>query len=137
MKIHTDTPLAPLTTLKVGGKAKYFTTAKNKEDFIQALNFAKQKRVPHLILGSGSNLLIDDKGFSGLVIHNKYYGIKALKTNIIEVSSGENWDGFVEYTVKKKLWGIECLSGIPGTVGAAPVQNIGAYGQEISETIQH
>ena len=136
MKIYKDYPLADLTTLKVGGRAKFFTKIRNKKDLLSALNFAKENNLAIFILGNGSNLLISDTGFDGLVIKNeiKFLKSKNLKNKIIlEVGSGEDWDKIVSLACHNNWGGIECLSGIPGTVGAAPISNIGAYGQELSE----
>jgi len=136
MKIYKDYPLADLTTFKVGGKAKYFTKVRKQKDLFLALNFAKENNLAIFILGNGSNILISDSGFNGLVIKNeiKFLKFKSLKNKIIlEIGSGMDWDKVVLVSCKNDFTGIECLSGIPGTVGAAPISNIGAYGQELSE----
>lgn len=129
--------LSEYTTFKVGGKAKYFVKVNNRTDLEKAVRFADNNKVPVFVLGGGSDILVSDKGFPGLVIqylassidykdNGKYVTVKAM--------AGLNWDKMVENCVKKGLQGIECLSGIPGTVGAAPIQNIGAYGQELKDT---
>ena len=131
-------PLKELTTFKVGGAAKFFTTVEKGKEAAIALEFAREQNIPVFILGEGSNILISDSGFPGLVISNN---IKGIKSNLekgrmaVTVGSGENWDNFVEYCIKKNWAGIECLSGIPGKVGSAPVQNINAYGQAVSTTV--
>ncbi len=138
MEIKENVSLAPLTTFKIGGVAMYFCVAKNQNDVQQAILFSKEKKLPIFILGGGSNVLISDHGFNGLVIKNEIFGIKYTEdvdSVIVEVGAGEVWDDLVSSTVVKGLSGIENLSGIPGLVGAAPVQNIGAYGSEIKDCV--
>lgn len=133
--------LAPLTTLKVGGAARFFVEAKTDIEIIKAVSWAKGKNFPLLILGGGSNLLVSDNGFDGLVLRILTKGIDVFHSpdNSVEINvrAGEDWDDFVRYCAARKYQGIECLSGIPGTVGASPVQNIGAYGQEVSRSIKN
>lgn len=133
-------PLAEKTTFKVGGAAEYYCEVDNEEALVKAVSFAKKQKLPIFILGGGSNVLLSDKGIKGLVIKFTGRGIRIVKESdssvILEVQAGEVWDDLVKYTVKKKLQGVECLSGIPGTVGAAPVQNIGAYGQEMKDVFR-
>ena len=127
-----------LTTLKVGGDARYFCLADNLNDLKEAFAFAKHEKVPILILGGGSNLLIDDKGFDGLVIKINFLGLDFCEVGDsaeVIAGAGENWDSFVATTVEHQLSGLENLSGIPGTVGATPVQNVGAYGVEVKDLI--
>ncbi len=126
--------LAEYTTFKIGGKARFFIDAKSVEDIKMGLRFVKQNNLPIFILGGGSNVLISDKGFPGLVIRNSIKGIHCTK-NIIYASGGDDWDTVVAYAVKNKLSGIENLSLIPGTMGGAVYQNIGAYGAELSATL--
>lgn len=137
-QIQENIALAPLTTLKVGGAARFFWEAQTEEDILRAVLFAKKIKLPLFVLGGGSNVLISDGGFNGLVLKISLKGIFAVQ-NKSEISvtaqAGEDWDKFVEFCVGQNLQGVECLSGIPGTVGATPVQNVGAYGQEVSETI--
>lgn len=138
LQIRENVELAPLTTLGVGGPARFMTAVKSEDQIAEALEFAGSRGCPTFILGGGSNLLVSDSGFPGLVLRMELLGIRDLDGEdggLITVSAGEEWDVFVERCVGRNLAGIECLSGIPGTVGAAPVQNIGAYGQEISEAI--
>ncbi len=134
MKLQKKVRLSKYTTFKIGGIAKYFVNVKTKEDLKKAVDFAKKKKLPVFILGEGSDILISDKSFKAVVVklNNKEIEIKNQ-----EVTSGAGviWDDLVNFCVKKNFQGIECLSGIPGTVGAAPVQNIGAYGQELKETL--
>lgn len=122
-----------LTTFKIGGKIKYFKKVRNKEELLKAVGFAKQNKLTIFVIGGGSDILISDNDFEGMVI--KYVGDKVIvKKNIITSEAGLDWDKLVEYSVKNNLQGMECLSGIPGTVGAAPIQNIGAYGQELADS---
>ena len=131
--------LAPYTTLQVGGPARYFTEITHESELTEALGFAANQSLPIFILGGGSNLVIPDEGFPGLVIRISIRGIDWADDgdNVTAIAgSGEEWDAFVEAAVDRGLSGIECLSGIPGLVGGTPVQNVGAYGQEVSETIR-
>ncbi len=143
--ISENVPLAPLTTLGVGGPARYFVEALTERDVIDALNYSIAANINVFVLGGGSNIVVADAGFDGLVLRVSINGSledresKHAEINderaIWTVGAGEVWDGFVAQCVGNGLYGVECLSGIPGTIGAAPVQNIGAYGQEVSETI--
>lgn len=131
--IQENIPLAPLTTLGIGGAARFFVEAHSENELLSALEFASQKGLPVFILGGGSNVLIADEGFPGLVIR---VAIKGIAWNQeITAGAGEDWDDFVGECIQRNLAGIECLSRIPGYVGGTPVQNVGAYGQEVSETI--
>ena len=138
--IQENLPLAPLTTLGVGGAARYFTAVHNEDGLREAITWAKEKDVPFFILGGGSNLVVSDQGFSGLVIRISVAGIDHRhdwEHHVqFDVGAGEEWDAFVAATIAHNCAGIENLSGIPGTVGGTPVQNVGAYGQEVSETIE-
>ena len=125
--------LSKLTTFKIGGTAQYFSQIKKEEGLVKAVSFAKKKAIPILILGEGSNVLISDKPFKGLVIQLVNKDIR-IDDNKVTAGAGVKWDDLVEFCVAKGLQGIECLSGIPGTVGATPYQNIGAYGQELKDT---
>lgn len=138
LKIQKNIPLGPLTTLKVGGLARFFVEANSEDEVVDAVHWAKQNKQKLFVLGGGSNLLISDEGFDGLVLKISLKGITediVGGVHYITVQAGEDWDQFVARCVAKNLQGIECLSGIPGTVGGTPVQNVGAYGQEVSETI--
>ena len=152
-----DVPCAQFTTLKIGGNARFFARVEREEEVIEGLDFADDNDLPMFILGGGSNVLISDKGFDGLVLQVALMGIAGGNASVNEradhaaegtllnsrvsarsfvtASAGEDWDGFVGYCVANNLAGVECLSGIPGSVGGTPVQNVGAYGQEVSETI--
>jgi UDP-N-acetylmuramate dehydrogenase len=137
MLIQENVPLAPLTTLKVGGPARYFIEAKTIADAQETIEFADSRSLPMFVLGGGSNLVVSDAGWSGLVLKIAIAGIEErAKDGIFEVGAGEEWDKFVATAVSRNCSGVECLSGIPGSVGGTPVQNVGAYGQEVAETIQ-
>lgn len=131
-------PLAPWTTLGVGGAARFFATIQQESEIPVALAFATQYDLPVFVLGGGSNLVIADAGFPGLVMHIALRGITAQIENAcarVCAAAGEPWEAFVAHCVEQDWAGLECLSGIPGSVGGTPVQNVGAYGQEVSETI--
>ncbi len=127
-------PLAPLTTLGVGGPARYFAEAHSVDDLREAVGWAEAQRLPLFLLGGGSNLLVSDSGFPGLVVKMGLRGVER-QGDVFTAYAGEEWDALVARAVEAGCAGIECLSGIPGTVGGTPVQNVGAYGQEVSETI--
>jgi UDP-N-acetylmuramate dehydrogenase len=135
MVLHENVLLAPFTTLGVGGPARFFVEAETEAQVMDALKFASVRNLPVFILGGGSNLVIADSGFQGMVVRIALRGIQHETAGRIVAASGENWDSLVRQCVDQGLAGIECLSGIPGTVGGAPVQNVGAYGQEVSEVI--
>lgn len=131
--------LAPYTTFGIGGPARWFLDAKDEGAIREAVTWARGRGLPVFVLGGGSNLLVSDAGFAGLVLHVALAGIEYAEDGddqIYRVAAGENWDGFVQRTVDDGCAGIECLAGIPGTVGGTPVQNVGAYGQEVAETIE-
>ena len=136
--VQENIPLAPLTTLRIGGTASFFREADSENAVIEALAFAETRNLPVLILGGGSNLIIADTGFPGVVIRMALRGIVvSAQGNLIQVTAGagQDWDSFTRYAVEQGWAGVECLAGIPGTVGATPVQNVGAYGQEVADTI--
>jgi len=135
MMIQENIPLASLTTFKIGGPARYFKKVQSVEELKEALSFAKEKNLNIFILGGGSNILVSDDGFDGLVIKIEIRGVEE-KDGVLSAGAGESWDALVEHAIQKNLWGIENLSGIPGTVGGAVVQNIGAYGQALSQTLE-
>ncbi len=138
-EIKADVPLAPLTTLGVGGPARHFAVAQTEADLVALTAHAHGLGWPTFVLGGGSNLLVADRGFDGLVIQlsDCSFSLEPQADGSVQATVGGamRWDAFVERTVAAGLAGVECLSGIPGTVGAAPIQNIGAYGQEVSETV--
>ena len=131
--------LANFTTLRVGGPAQLLIRATTEVQLISEVEAADACNEPVLIIGGGSNILISDEGFSGTVIKvettGNSYEIDACSGGLLQVAAGVSWDEFVSFTLEKGLANLECLSGIPGTVGAAPIQNIGAYGHEVSEVI--
>jgi UDP-N-acetylmuramate dehydrogenase len=132
-------PLAPLTTLGVGGHARWFARATRVEHVLAAHGWAAARGLPLFVLGGGSNLVVSDDGFDGLVLQIAITGIKAAlrgEDMLVSAGAGEAWDGLVEFAVRRGLAGIECLSGIPGTVGGTPIQNVGAYGQEVASVIE-
>ncbi|MGC8548405.1 MAG: UDP-N-acetylmuramate dehydrogenase [Acidobacteriaceae bacterium] len=134
MRFEEFVPLAPFTTFQIGGPARWFVQATTEKEIAEGVEFAHECGLPFFVLGGGSNLLVRDSGFPGLVIYVCLKGIDQ-KGDCFEVAAGESWDAFVSYAVERNYAGIECLAGIPGTVGATPVQNVGAYGQEVAETI--
>src|ERR1700687_3794578 len=139
MTVLENVYLASLTTLKVGGPARYFTEQKAGAEVAEAVNFARSKDLPLFVLGGGSNLVVSDAGWPGLVLKLAVPGIEERPENgktLFDVGAGEEWDRFVARAVARNCAGVECLSGIPGSVGGTPVQNVGAYGQEVSETIE-
>ncbi len=137
MLVEENVSLAKLTTLKVGGLARYVCTVASVEDVIEAVTFAQDQALPFRILGGGSNVLAHDTGYAGVLIRMNIQGIRYEETSsgvLVHVGAGVAWDELVRAVAELSLWGLENLAGIPGTVGAAPVQNIGAYGAEISAT---
>lgn len=139
MKVAEHIALKKYTTFKIGGEARFFVVVKTIDELKEAVQYAKDNKLTIFPLGGGSNVLISDKGIPGLVIKIEIDGIESweLDKDSMEliVGAGENWDSFVEFAVKHNLHGVENLSLIPGSVGAAPVQNIGAYGSEVKEAI--
>jgi UDP-N-acetylmuramate dehydrogenase len=129
------TDLAPLTTLRLGGPARRIVEAHGEDEAVAAVRAADAASEPLLLLAGGSNVVISDDGFPGTVVRLLTRGMERRDDGSIEVQAGEPWDPFVERSVAEGLSGIECLSGIPGSVGATPIQNVGAYGQDVSETI--
>ena len=141
MLLQENVPLAPLTTFRLGGPARFLVEARSVDEVQQAVAFARSKDMPLFILGGGSNLLVADRGWPGLVLKVSITGIDRRPGEIdgkalFDVGAGEAWDRFVSQSVIAQCAGVECLSGIPGSVGGTPVQNVGAYGQEVSETIE-
>ena len=139
MQVHTNIPLKNYTTMRLGGNARFMTDIHSVEDIDQLCEQAALQQLPIFILGGGSNTIARDEGFAGIVARNRIAGYEIISddasSTTIKVGGGEDWDETVKKTVDANLSGIEALSAIPGTVGAAPVQNIGAYGQEVADTI--
>lgn len=135
MDFRQHVPLAPYTTFEIGGPATWFAEAASEADIEAAIDFAGTRGLRLFVLGGGSNVLISDAGFGGLVLRIALRGILQ-QGSMLSAAAGEDWDGLVARSVEAGLAGLECLSGIPGTVGGTPVQNVGAYGQEVSRTIQ-
>jgi len=138
MHLQHNIPLSNLTTIKLGGKAQHFVVATNTEELAEALEYARSENLGTYILGGGSNTIFPDNELKALVIKIDIKGISYKEVNNhieVNVCAGENWDDFVKDTVERNYAGVECLSGIPGSVGATPIQNVGAYGQEVRESI--
>jgi UDP-N-acetylmuramate dehydrogenase len=138
--LQENVMLAPFTTLRIGGPARFFCAAADETDVGEAQHFASGRGLPLFVLGGGSNLLVADEGFPGIVVHMALQGAMARADDgdcvVLDVSAGTDWDALVRYTCEQGLCGMECLAGIPGLVGGSPVQNIGAYGQEVSTSIE-
>lgn len=139
MDIHTNIPLKNYTTMRLGGNARFMTDVHTPAEVTEVCQSALKQGLPIFILGGGSNLVVSDAGFNGIVVRNRIPGFDIISDDpshtVIKIGAGENWDSVVSRSVDMNLSGIEALSAIPGTTGAAPVQNIGAYGQEIADTI--
>lgn len=135
MELKENISLAPCTTFGIGGPARWFVEPCTEEEVAEAVRWAQERSTPLFVLGGGSNLLVADRGFDGLVIKMGLRGL-AQHGEQFRVAAGEEWDGFVTVTVERGYQGVECLAGIPGTVGGTPVQNVGAYGQEVSSTVE-
>lgn len=139
LPIRELVPLAPLTTLELGGDARFFLKARSESEIIEAYRWAAERELDVVLLGGGSNIVVSDAGFPGLVVQLATRGREVdlqPRQAIVHAAAGENWDELVAYSVDRGWAGIECLSGIPGRVGATPIQNVSAYGQEISDTLQ-
>jgi UDP-N-acetylmuramate dehydrogenase len=136
---RADVPLAPLTTLRLGGPARRLVTAYDEDSLVRAVRDADRSGEPLLVLGGGSNLVLPDEGFSGTVVRIAVHGLCGRQEGeqvLLTAAAGEVWDGFVALCVDDRLVGVEALSGIPGLAGASPVQNVGAYGQEVAQTVR-
>lgn len=140
MQISENVPLAPYTTFYIGGPCRYLIFAQDTEEIVQAVDFAKDKQLPLLFFGGGSNMLVADQGFNGVGVRIESVGIDIVAEDdssiILQVASGEVWDDVVRFACEEGWWGIENLSHIPGFTGAFTVQNVGAYGQEASEVVE-
>lgn len=139
MDVHTNIPLKNFTTMRLGGPARFFVEVRTIEELHTIYRNAVSKNLPVFILGGGSNVIAKDEGYDGLIIRIRIPGFEIisddLNTTVIKIGAGEDWDSVVKRTVDMNLSGIEAMSAIPGTAGAAPVQNVGAYGQEIADTL--
>jgi len=139
MEVHTNIPLKNFTTMKLGGPARFMVDVHTADEVMAVHRNARAKNLPIFVLGGGSNVIASDSGFAGLVIHIRIPGFEIinddLNTTTIKIGAGENWDEVVKRTVDMRLSGIEAMSLIPGTAGASPVQNVGAYGQETADTL--
>ena len=139
IKLLEQVSLAPFTTLGIGGPARFFCEAKTEAEIAEAAELVQARNLPLFVLGGGSNLLVSDAGFDGLVMHVSVKSARQERKEgnrvLLEAGAGENWNDFVLHAVDRNYAGIECLAGIPGDVGGTPVQNVGAYGQEVAETI--
>lgn len=138
LKIRENVPLAGFTTLGVGGSARFFVEATSEESVLRAIEFASTEDIPLAIIGGGSNLVVSDDGFEGLVLRVAISGLTfADEGEFVRLvaGAGVEWDRLVAECVERNLAGLECLSGIPGWVGGTPIQNVGAYGQDVSAVI--
>ena len=127
--------IAELTTMRLGGAARYVIEVENPADVQKSYEFAAEKKLPLYILGGGSNIIGRDEGFDGVIVLDRLRGIEQLEDGSFKGSGGEILDDFIAFTVKKGFSGMEAMSAIPGTLGAAPIQNVGAYGQDIAQVL--
>jgi UDP-N-acetylmuramate dehydrogenase len=139
MLLEESVPLASLTTFRIGGPVRYLATVHNDQEMREAVLSAQRKDLPWRMIGGGSNVLAPDEGYAGVLIRSAgteiTYEVQADSSVLVTADAGVRWDDLVSDVAEKDLWGIENLAGIPGTVGAAPVQNIGAYGADVSDTL--
>jgi UDP-N-acetylmuramate dehydrogenase len=133
--LEENIPLAPFTTLRIGGPARYFARIATEPDLLEAIHFARTHNLPIFTLGGGSNLVVPDEGFPGLILHTTIGSEIRLEDGLTRVDAGIDWNAFVLQTCQQGISGIACMAGIPGLVGGSPIQNIGAYGQEVASTI--
>jgi UDP-N-acetylmuramate dehydrogenase len=139
MQVHTNIPLKNFTTMKIGGPARFMVEVRTPEELITVHQNAASKKLAIFIMGGGSNVIAKDEGFDGIVVRIRIPGFEIVNDNMnsttVKIGAGENWDEVVKRTVDMHLSGIEAMSMIPGTSGATPIQNVGAYGQDISDTL--
>jgi len=139
MEERVDVPFAELTTLRVGGPARRLVSVDRSEELLPLLRELDAAGEPVLVLGGGSNLVVGDEGFAGTVLHTRWFDLHVVKEShehvVLRAVAGEVWDDVVSFSLAERWSGIEALSGIPGLVGATPIQNVGAYGQEVSDSI--
>ena len=140
MLLYSDFSLTELNTFNLEAKAELYAEISDKSDIESFVRKRKYLEMPRIVLGNGSNIVFSSKSFKGVVLKNSIKGIEVLEENeeqiVVKVASGEDFDSFVEYCVKKRFNGLENLSGIPGSIGGSVVQNIGAYGVEIKDYVQ-
>jgi len=136
LEIQRNVPLAPLTTLELGGPARFFVRVVDTETLLAALRWAREEGLEAAILGGGSNLVVPDEGYPGLVIQMAIGDIDFGEAGTVEVGAGVPWEVVVDGAVTRGWAGLECLTGIPGSTGATPIQNVGAYGQEVADVIE-
>jgi UDP-N-acetylmuramate dehydrogenase len=137
LQIEHGVSLAPFTSLELGGAAEHFAHIRERDQLLEALSWAHKAGKRVTMLAGGSNVIVSDRGVSGLVLRMETAGLEIdSASGLVRAQAGERWDTLVESCVAAGLSGIECLSGIPGSVGAAPIQNIGAYGQELAQTVK-
>ncbi len=137
-KIQRNVPLAPLTSLGLGGAASFFSEVGTVDEAVDIVRWSRRQQSPLAVLGGGTNLVVSDGGWNGVVLRVALQGIDFGSEDgsvLVTAAAGETWDELVEMTVSEGLSGLECLSGIPGSVGATPIQNVGAYGQEVASVI--
>jgi UDP-N-acetylmuramate dehydrogenase len=133
-----DVPLAPLTTFRIGGPARYFRCVRTRDELVATLRWSRTTAMPLFVLGGGSNVVVSDQGFDGLVLQVLPAGLHFARDGdsvIVRAAAGVSWNSVVEACLARNLAGIECLAGIPGLVGGVPIQNVGAYGQEVAGTL--
>lgn len=135
VEIQADVPLAPLTTLGLGGAAKHFARVEDEGALLDALRWAADQGIEAAILGGGSNLIVPDEGYDGLVVQMALPELAFRDGGLVEAGAGVSWESLVDGAVARDWAGVECLTGIPGSTGATPIQNVGAYGQEVAEVI--
>jgi UDP-N-acetylmuramate dehydrogenase len=138
LEIFENIPLAPFTTFGIGGPARWFAEAAGEDEIAEAAAWARDRRLPLFVLGGGTNLLVSDAGFDGLVLRIALRGLflDSEEPGLLRAAAGEPWEDCVQRSLEISWAGLECLSGIPGTVGGTPVQNVGAYGQEVASVIE-
>ena len=136
LDIQHDVPLAPLTTLELGGAARFFVRVADEPSLVEALLWGRQRGVPVAILGGGSNTIVPDRGYPGLVVQMALGSLELQDSGVLRAGAGVPWERVVDLAVGSDCAGVECLTGIPGSTGATPIQNVGAYGQEVSEVIE-
>ncbi len=135
MEVLESKQLRNYTSMRIGGPAAYIVTARTEDDVVEAAQFAKQKELPLIALGGGTNVVFSDDGFRGVVLQNQLSGFDIDARGLLHAKAGENWDSVVARSIEAGFYGIEAMSLIPGTTGATPVNNVGAYGQEIADSL--